>query len=165
MLRKVSCFTCLHLKSKIVSFFPIFVCEPFTNSMIGNLAMLKNRISANRLTYQYILFALKYIPEAHSEPCQISNMECFAKIFKVFQSLTLFAKFSILDAWQCSEYVSVLRNFTMVSTAVHVQCKFERLANVSQVKLSVVPIQLKQQWNPNLKIPAGDFIVLSKYKC
>ena len=120
MLRKVSCFTCLHLKSKIVSFFPIFVCEPFTNSMIGNLAMLKNRISANRLTYQYILFALKYIPEAHSEPCQISNMECFAKIFKVFYSLTLFAKFSILDAWQCSEYVSVLRNFTMVSTAVHV---------------------------------------------
>ena len=41
-----------------------------------------------------------YSAEAHSEPCQESKM-------KLFQSLTIFAKSSILDAPQGSEYTSI----------------------------------------------------------
>ena len=36
----------------------------------------------------------------HSEPCQISKMECFTK--------TIFTKCSILDVWQSSKYASVI---------------------------------------------------------
>ena len=38
--------------------------------------------------------------EAYSEPCQICKMECFVKIANGF------AKLSILDVWQGSEYAS-----------------------------------------------------------
>ena len=41
-----------------------------------------------------------YSAEAFSEPCQESKM-------KLFQSLTIFAKSSILDVRQGSEYTSV----------------------------------------------------------
>ena len=41
-----------------------------------------------------------YSAEAHSEPCQESKV-------KLFQSLTIFSKSSILDVWQGSEYVSI----------------------------------------------------------
>ena len=36
-------------------------------------------------------------PEPHSEPCQTFKMELFAKIVNGFQTLTVFAKSSILD--------------------------------------------------------------------
>ena len=36
-------------------------------------------------------------PEPHSEPCQTLKMELFAKIVNGFQTLTVFAKSSILD--------------------------------------------------------------------
>ena len=39
-------------------------------------------------------------PEAHSEPVK---MKCFAKIVN---DLTIFAKHSILDVWEGSEYAS-----------------------------------------------------------
>ena len=42
--------------------------------------------------------------EAYSEPYQLSKMERFAKIINGFQPLTIFAKQSILDVWQDSEY-------------------------------------------------------------
>ena len=41
-----------------------------------------------------------------SKPCQISKMERFAKTVKGFKSLTIFAKCSMLDVWQGSEYTS-----------------------------------------------------------
>ena len=40
------------------------------------------------------------------KPCQRSKMERFAKIVKGIQPLTIFAKHSILDVCQCSEYAS-----------------------------------------------------------
>ena len=46
-----------------------------------------------------------FYAEPHSEPCQTSKMEGFAKIFNGFWSLTIFAKRSVLDPWQGSEYV------------------------------------------------------------
>ena len=44
-------------------------------------------------------------PEAYSEPCQTSQMECFTKIINY---LTIFAERSILDVWQGSEHASVV---------------------------------------------------------
>ena len=46
--------------------------------------------------------------EAYSEPCQASKMERFAKQVNVFQPLTFFAKRSILNVWQGSEYASII---------------------------------------------------------
>ena len=42
--------------------------------------------------------------EAYSEPSQTSKMEFFAKIVNGFQLLTISAKRSIVDVWQCLEY-------------------------------------------------------------
>ena len=42
-------------------------------------------------------------PEAYLKPFQTSKTVCFAKIVK---PLTIFAKRSMLDVWQCSEYAS-----------------------------------------------------------
>ena len=39
--------------------------------------------------------------ETYLEPCQISKMECFAKIINGFQPLTIFARRSILDVLLC----------------------------------------------------------------
>ena len=44
----------------------------------------------------------------YSEPCQISEMELFAKIVHGFQSLFIFAKSSISDVWHGSEYAPEL---------------------------------------------------------
>ena len=41
----------------------------------------------------------------HLEPSQTSTMEQFAKTVSDFEALTIFAKGSILDAWQGSQYV------------------------------------------------------------
>ena len=37
------------------------------------------------------------LTETYSKPCQVSKMECFAKIVDDFKSLTVFAKYFILD--------------------------------------------------------------------
>ena len=44
--------------------------------------------------------------EAHLEPREIPKMEFFAKIVNTFKLLTIFAKSSILDNFQGSEYAS-----------------------------------------------------------
>ena len=46
--------------------------------------------------------------EANSESCQTSKMEFFAKIVKNYKPFNIFAKTSILDIWQASEYASEL---------------------------------------------------------
>ena len=45
-------------------------------------------------------FSAIILPEAHSEPCQTSKMEDFAKIVKIF------SKNALLDVWLGSEYAS-----------------------------------------------------------
>ena len=44
--------------------------------------------------------------EGYSEHCQTSKMELFEKIIENLESLTIFEKRSILNAWQGSEYAS-----------------------------------------------------------
>ena len=44
--------------------------------------------------------------EAYSEPYQISKMERFGEIVNGFLPLTIFAKRTILDIWQSSQYAS-----------------------------------------------------------
>ena len=41
-------------------------------------------------------------PEVYSEPCQAFEIACFVKI------VIFFVKYSILDVWQNSEYISVI---------------------------------------------------------
>ena len=48
--------------------------------------------------------------ETYSEPCQISKMEVFAEIGNGWEPLTSFTRSSILDVYQGSEYVSVIRS-------------------------------------------------------
>ena len=50
---------------------------------------------------------LSAYPEAYSELYQTSKMKCFAKIVSSWKSFITFAKVSIWDAWQYSEYASV----------------------------------------------------------
>ena len=50
-------------------------------------------------------------PEAYSEPCQTSEMDCFAKTvndLKLLKAVNYTCKHSILDFWQSSEYASVI---------------------------------------------------------
>ena len=47
----------------------------------------------------YCIYIVVLISEAYSEPCQLSKMEFFAKIFNGLKLLTVFAKISILDIW------------------------------------------------------------------
>ena len=41
---------------------------------------------------------------AYSKPCQSSKIERFVKIVNGFKPLTIFARCSVLDVWQSSEY-------------------------------------------------------------
>ena len=55
------------------------------------------------LTY-LINFKLREL-EVYLEPCHTSKMDRFAKIVNSYKPLTIFAKRSILDIWQGSEYI------------------------------------------------------------
>ena len=46
--------------------------------------------------------------EAYPEPCQTSNMDCFAKMVNGLNLLTFFVRHSILDVWQSPKYTSVI---------------------------------------------------------
>ena len=50
---------------------------------------------SNELFHLYPL--LKRYPKAYSEPCEVSEMECFAKIVNGLMPLPIFAKQFILD--------------------------------------------------------------------
>ena len=52
----------------------------------------------------YCIYIVVLILEAYSEPCQVSKMEFSVKIVNNLKLLTIFAKNSILDIWQGSEY-------------------------------------------------------------
>ena len=55
---------------------------------------------------------LSAYPEAYSELYQTSKMKCFAKIVSSWKPFITFAKVSIWDAWQYSEYPSVTVDLT-----------------------------------------------------
>ena len=57
------------------------------------------------LKSKYICYV--YSPETYSEPCQTSKMELLAKIVNALKLLFTFAKTSILDPKQGSEYAYV----------------------------------------------------------
>ena len=48
--------------------------------------------------------------EAYSKSCQTSKMEAFAQIVNGFWFSAIFAKSSILDVWQDSEFTSEASN-------------------------------------------------------
>ena len=54
------------------------------------------------------------LPKAYPEPCQTSKIELFARVFKGFRSLNIFAKYSIFDIWQGSEYAFVSGKFLLI---------------------------------------------------
>ena len=58
--------------------------------------------------------------EKYSEPCQTSKMEIFAKIVNGFSFSSNFAKSSILDVWQDSEFVSEASN--NLRKKIHLSC-------------------------------------------
>ena len=92
----------LYFRQQVFSFF-MFFRWVFTTRFIslylpGSLILCR------------IPFAIKFpaiFLEAYSEACQTSKMELFAKTINGWKSLTIFAKISILDVWQGSEYTSV----------------------------------------------------------
>ena len=49
---------------------------------------------------------IAYCSETSSDHCQISKMECFEKVVDGFELFSIFAKRSILEAWQGCEYGS-----------------------------------------------------------
>ena len=51
--------------------------------------------------------------------CQTSKMKCFAKIVNGWKPLTIFAKRSILDTYQGSEYASATSNFKTIWKVWH----------------------------------------------
>ena len=53
-----------------------------------------------------------HFSETYSGYCQISKMECLEKVVNGFELLTIFAKLSILDVWQGSEYGSAADTYS-----------------------------------------------------
>ena len=79
------------------------------NTLTGVQFLIKLQLSATLLQMNSCFFKVSdhsTESEAYSKPCQISKMECFARIFISFQPLTCFAKRSVLDIQQRSEYAS-----------------------------------------------------------
>ena len=66
------------------------------------------------------------------ELCQTSKMECFAKIVRGFELVTIFAKYSVGDVWQVSEYSSALE-FSKAKYWVNGElCKFGKWSNATK---------------------------------
>ena len=76
------------------------------NPVLFLIIKLSRSLTAFRkLTPKFIVFS-PFSSQRHSEPCQASKMERFAKIINDQRPLTIFAKRSILDVFQSSEYAS-----------------------------------------------------------
>ena len=61
--------------------------------------------------------------EVYSETCQVSSIEHFAEIVNS-RFLDIFAKSTILDIWQGSEYTSLLLPLNMRLTAMLIYLTF-----------------------------------------
>ena len=72
---------------------------------------------------------IPFMAETYLEPYQTSKMELFVKIVSGFWLLTIFAKRSILNIWQGSEYASArhgsLSHFRSRANSKHCLLKWE----------------------------------------
>ena len=75
------------------------ICQNFTLYMIAQKFL-------KELFGDILVKFLNLITQVYSEPYQRSNMELLVKIANSFLPLTIFARSSILDVWQGSEYAS-----------------------------------------------------------
>ena len=62
--------------------------------------------------------------ETHSEACQTSKVELFAKLVTGFQPLNVFTKCSILDVWLSSEYACEI---------IYAICMIKSLQTISNI--------------------------------
>ena len=101
-------------------FAALWMCDIFSNSYLISISF--NKWSA-------------WYTKASLGPRQTSKMKVFEKIVDGFQLITIFAKSSILDIWQGSEYASVTyffqillicKNGVIISqiTSIHSDCNF-----------------------------------------
>ena len=67
------------------------------------------------------------LTEAHSELCQTSKMEIFAKSVNSFQPFTIFAKVPSLNVWQGSEYYFDLGSNFFCDTLKLLEVCFKRI--------------------------------------
>ena len=81
-------------------------------------------------TYFTFLALTSNLPSvSYSETCQTCKMEYFAKIVNGFETLTIFAKRSVLDVWQGFEYASSSHQIFTISGN---NISFSRNINSSQ---------------------------------
>ena len=76
-----------------------------------------------------------YYSEAYSEHCQTFKMERSEKIVEGFEPLTIFTKRSILDVWQCSEYVFTADTYFILGKKLMQQQELSRLVKGRNMKL------------------------------
>ena len=77
-----------------------------------------------------------YCSETSSDLCQISKMECFEKVVDGFELLTIFAKRSILDVWQGSEYGPAADTYSSLGKKLMQLQELSRLFKDRNIRLS-----------------------------
>ena len=85
------------------------------------------------------------ISETYLEPCQKSNMELFAKIANGWKPSTIFAKSSILDIWESSNYASAHLDFL---SSLFYAIKIITIT-IIMFLMSIIIIKLIKQINQN----------------
>ena len=107
----------------------------FNSKIIQNLGFDARTIS---LVFLFVNpgFPVKFLEQVYSEPCQTSKMEYFAKIVYSLQVLIIFAKCTILYAWQGSEYSFALNAKIFISS---------RTEAVTDIKLE--SLTKTRKWN------------------
>ena len=95
-----------------------------TSKTTTSIKMSIWHIQTNNWHYNLIFLFLtlsKWLPiaEAYAEPCKTSKMEFSAKIVNGIQPLTIFAKSSVLEVWQGSEYDSELEVIYFHSSKIY----------------------------------------------
>ena len=79
--------------------------------------------------------------ETSSDHYQISKMECFEKVVDGFELLTIFAKRSILDAWEGSEYGSAVGTYSSLGKKLMQLQELSRLFKDRNIRFSSYCLQ------------------------
>ena len=88
---------------------PCYLRLPIFFLNINSPLLLENKkLLWSLLASQIFPNNLYQITDVYSEACLTSKMKCLTKKVNSFYPMTIFAKNSILDASQCSEYASGL---------------------------------------------------------
>ena len=132
----------LPLTALKASLFGVFLVRIFPHSVRiqSKSEKILTRKTPNTDTFYAVTNTAQTSSEAYSEPCQTSKMVNFAKIYKVFQLLTIFAKCSVLDVWQHSEYVSALQVkwFYQISAFSITDCTLQWRMTAKHLRLRVL---------------------------